>query len=62
MIEIGQIAGLAKALRAQRADTVAADTADPAERRRGTVKNRDQTRLGVQRSEQLFDVRALGVG
>lgn len=57
MIEIGQITRLAKALGAKRADAVATDTADPAKCRRGTVKNRNKARVGIQRREQLFDVR-----
>ena len=55
-VEIGQVTRLAEPLGAEWADTVALNTANPAERGGGTVQYRHQPRIGGERCKQIFDV------
>src|SRR5262245_28802574 len=55
-IEVGDAAGLAKALDPERVDAMAAHAAEPAERRRMTVEHGDDAALARQRREQSFNV------
>src|SRR4051794_608296 len=55
-VEVGDGAGLAELLDAERLDAMAADAAEPAERRRMAVDHGHDAAVARQRCEQFFDV------
>src|SRR6478735_6505866 len=55
-VEVGDGAGLAELLNAERLDTMAADTAEPAQRRRVAVDHGHDAAVAWQWREQFFDV------
>lgn len=56
-VEIGEAAGLAELLDAERRHAVAEDAAEPRQRRRRRIGDGDEPRAGGEGGEQLLDVR-----